>query len=194
MLSEGCCPYSFGLQSCECSVSELCNHSNTTLCPPIGSVLLHHVQPHRDNVVGGVAGSRKDTETGECLVDWSIVSMAFWDIISLRGSEPDVGHLGEQNLWMRFREHVLLTVPSATFDIQSPDECTIRSHLCHVVLGGIINDFEVEINLIDGNHILSGEVLLETSQETLREEESGDPHLRGSAFFDPVLNKLQPLN
>lgn len=140
-------------------------------------MLLHHVQLHGDNVVGGVARGRKDTETSECLVYWSSISMAFCNIILLRWLEPDVGHLGEQHLGLRLGEHVLLAIPSASFDVETPDESAVRSLLGHIILGGIIHNLEVEVDLIDGDHILPGKVLLEASQETLREEESGDPHL-----------------
>jgi len=91
-------PYSFGFQSNANSITELGNHGNATLCPPHGRMLLHHTQFHGDNVICGVTGGRKDTETGKCLVDWSLISVIVRYIVTLGRLEPNLGHLCEQDL------------------------------------------------------------------------------------------------
>lgn len=86
---------------------------------------------------------------------------------------------------------MLFFVPFATFQEQSEDEGTIWSRDGLIVLGIIINDFKVEINAINGNNVLPSIVLLEASQETLREEEARDPHLGRSLSVNPALDELQ---
>lgn len=88
---------------------------------------------------------------------------------------------------------MLLGVPSASFQVQSPDIGAIRGLFAHVVFRLIVDDFKVEIYLIDSDDILSGIVLLQSSQETLSEEESGYPHLRSSSFVNPALDELEPV-
>jgi hypothetical protein len=51
------------------------------------------------------------------------------------------------------------------------DVSTIRG-LCLAIEFGFYHDFVVPLDLIDGDRVLSGVVLLETSQETLSEEET----------------------
>jgi len=53
-----------------------------------------------------------------------------------------------------------------------------------------LDDFEVKNELVDGDAVLSSEVLDGTSEEALREEELVDPVERRDALVDPGLEEL----
>ena len=54
-----------------------------------------------------------------------------------------------------------------------------------------MDDLEVEDQLIDGNLILSGEVLNGTSKETLSKVELADPVVGWDALVDPGLEEFK---
>ena len=77
-------------------------------------------------------------------------------------------------------------IPSGSFNKETVDVCTVGSHC--ILFGRFRENLVVPVDLIDGDRVLSGEVLLETGEETLSEEESGDPEVGRFAVVDPPLD------
>jgi hypothetical protein len=94
------------------------------------------------------------------------------DITHLARSEPDVRHLCVEHLRVRLREDFLLTAPSAAFKEEAINVSSIFGSSLQIVFLRVTHHFEVKVDLIDGYDMLSGVVLLNTSQEALCEEES----------------------
>ena len=58
----------------------------------------------------------------------------------------------------------------------------------------LVDDFEVKRDLINGNCVLSGVVLLDTSEETLSKVETRHPETCWSTVFNPAINELKTFN
>ena len=135
-------------------------------------MLLLHWKPQVEDEVGRVTSCRQGTGSPSGLVDWALVRMAIVDQILLLWQDPNALHLGEEDLWHGLFECLLPFVPSGSFNEETVDVHAVFWLLGEIVLGLIGDDDEVEVNLINGNHMLSGIVLLGASQERLCEEES----------------------
>jgi hypothetical protein len=94
------------------------------------------------------------------------------DITHLGWLEPDVRHLSVEDLRVRLCQDIILTAPSAAFQEETVDVGTILSSSLKVVLLRVAHNLEIEIDLINWDHMLSGIVLLDACQETLCEEET----------------------
>lgn len=173
------------------SVIVLGDHGDTTFDPVGLFVSLLHWEPDFNHEVGRVTRRGKRTESFQSLVERALVGMAVVQFGDLGRFDPNAWHLGDQHLWMRLREHALLLVPSAAFNKEAVDEGTVGSWLVHVELALIRDDFKAEVDLVDSDGILSREVLLETSQETLREVEARHPEDCWSALVDPLIDEGQ---
>ena len=103
-------------------------------------------------------------------------------------------HSCVEDLRLRLGENLLLRAPAASFKEQAINVGTVLSACLKVVFLGIGHYFKVEIDLINRYHILSGEVLLDTCQEALSEEETGYPEGLRCTVIDPVLHKLETLD
>ena len=95
----------------------------------------------------------------------AFVHMAKVDVVLLCGLEEKRWHFGEELLGVRLGEHFQSTVPSAAFKVETVHVGTVLGrHVC-VCLGGIGDNNELKLDLIDGQDVLSREVLLESSHE-----------------------------
>ena len=177
-----------------CPASSIIEHgdeSDTTLDPVSLGVAAQHWEPDHADEVGRVTGRRQSTEALKCLVDRAFIAVGL-DLLSAR-LHPDEWHLGEEHLRLRLFKSSLLFIPTAAFEEHTVDVGTIWSLSLAIELR-INHDFVVPLDLIDGDRVLSGVVLLETSQETLGEEETGDPVVGRLAFLDPLFNEVQTLD
>ena len=120
--------------------------------------------------------------------------MSTIDFTHLSWFKPNVRHLGVENLRVRLSEDFLFAAPAAAFQEQSVDIGTVFCAGLKIVFLGVTHDFELEIDLIDRDHMLSSIVLLDTCQETLGEEETGYPEGLGSTVFNPILHELETLD
>ena len=84
---------------------------------------------------------------------------------------------------------MVLKIPSGTFNEHTIDVATVFGLLFDVFVGDVIEELEIEGELIDGDGVLSGKVLEHTGNESLREEETGDPEDLWSAVVDPIVQK-----
>ena len=153
---------------------------------------LHGQLDHGDEV-GGMARSGQSTEPLERLVDGARVGVLLDDVGLPVRLHPDEGHLGEEDLGLGLLKRALFVVPSAPFDEQSIDVGAIGS-LLRLVEAAVVLHLVVPIDLIDRDHVLSREVLLETGEERLSEEEAGDPEVGRLALFDPLADEVQSFN
>ena len=119
-----------------------------------------------------MTSGRQGTSTSRSLVDGANVAVPTIDITHLRWLEPDVWHLNVKDLRVRLCQDTVFRAPSAAFQEETIDVGTILGSCLNVVLLRVAQDLEIEIDLINWDHMLSGIVLLDTSQEALCEEET----------------------
>lgn len=173
------------------SVAQASEHGHSLLDPVPVLVLLLHGQPDVEDEVRRVAGGRKSTCPSRRLVDRALVRVAVVDLGLLLREHPNGLHLREEYLRHRFFECFFLLIPSAALDKESVDEDAIFCRLGQVIFGFIRNDLEIKVNRVDGDHVLSGEVLLCACQERLRKIEARDPEDWRRAVVNPILNEFQ---
>lgn len=94
---------------------------------------------------------------------------------------------------MRLLKSSLLWVESATLKEETVDIGAIGSFSFLVELG-VVLDLVVPADEIDGDGVLPGEVLLQTRQEGLGEEEAGDPEVGRLALVDPLVDEVQAVH
>ena len=140
-----------------------------------------------------MTGSRKNTETEESLVQRACVGMTLHDVRLLHRLQPEMWHFRVEHLRLGLFETSLVLIPSTTLDKQAIDVGTIFSSLSGTECR-IIHDLVVPCNQINGNGVLPGEVLLETSEERLGEEETREPEGNGGSFFNPLLHEDKTFN
>lgn len=97
--------------------------------------------------------------------------MLLHDVDRLGWLHPDVGHLGEEDLGLRLFENALFLVKSTTFKEESIYVGSIGG-LDVLVQLGFFDALVVPTDQVNGDGVLPREVLLQTRQETLREEEA----------------------
>ena len=154
-----------------CSVVELGKHGDSTFGPVSWSVASLDWKTDLKHEVGRVTSGSQSTETSQGLVDWTRVGVSDWHFGLLSWLQPDSWHLSEENLIDRLLKDSLLLIPSTTLNEKTIDVSSILWWGLGVHLL-FINDFEVKFNTIDSDSVLSSEVLLNSSEETLGEEES----------------------
>lgn len=91
-------------------------------------------------------------------------------------------------------ENVVLIVPFASFQVHSVDETTRLWFRVDFLPANVITNHIFEAELIDGDDVVTGIVLLRTSEEGLWEEESRDPVDCWSAVVVPILKESYSLN
>lgn len=83
----------------------------------------------------------------------------------------------------------MLSVPFAAFDEVTVSIGSVFRHFSLL----LVEYLEVKFDFIDSNGVLSGKVLLNTSQETGCEMESWQPVVNRLSFLDPSLEESNPL-
>lgn len=118
-----------------------------------------------------MTGRRKSTSPVQCLVDRARVVVRELDVFLVCGLQPDRWHQGEQNLRLRLGQHLGVTVPASTLQVKAVNVRSIFRSDFLVKIALRAKHFEVKIDLVDGDHISTGEILLDAGQERLGEEE-----------------------
>jgi len=136
----------------------------------------------------------QNTSSVESLVDRTSVAMVEHDFSLFARFEPQVWHRCEQLFRCWFLQHVDVRIPSATFKIQTINVSTISRSNFWILFVLLTENFKVEVQLINSNHILSSVVLLKTSQERLSKEETRDPEDLRSAVINPLLEEIKSFN
>ena len=77
-------------------------------------------------------------------------------------------------------------IPFATFKVHTVDVTSVSRFLSNILVGLVIVDLIPECQSINSDYVLSSVVLECTCQESLGEEESGDPEDLGCAIVNPV--------
>jgi len=175
------------------SVIELRDTGDTAFNPVSFSCTPLHGQLNHCDEVGRMARSGQSTEPLESLVDWASVRVLLHNVNLLVWLHPDVRHLGEESLGDRLFKCALFVIPSTTLNKETINVGAVGSLLCLVKFLFVLH-LVVPIDLIDGDCVLSGKVLLQTREERLCEEESRDPEIAWFAFFDPLANEAQSFN
>lgn len=119
--------------------------------------------------------------------------MFLYNLRALVWLHPDERHLRVEDLRMGFFQGALLSVPSAALNVETPTVGTVWS-LFGLIKLGVVLHLVVPFDQIDSNGILSGEVLLESREEGLSEEETGDPEVWWLAFFNPLIDEVEAFN
>jgi hypothetical protein len=135
--------------------------------------------------IGGVAGCGEHTATGRGLVYGTFVVLVVGQLARMRRPEEDVWTLGVKDLRLALVQHHVVVVPSAALQEETVDIGTIL----WLQIWRFLQKLEVVGDLIDGDGITTGEVLQDTSQETLSEEETRNPEDCGIADVDPTLEE-----
>lgn len=155
------------------SVSERQEESYTCSHPVV--VILVAGQLNHQTVVGGVTSGRQSTRSRQHLVDRAVVNASSWCNSVTFGHEPDKWHFSVELLGLRIVQNVGRAVPSSTLHEQSMTVDTIIWLFGDLSESVLIDDLEVELELVDGDNVLTGVVLQGCREEGLREEESGNP-------------------
>mmetsp|Transcript_25260 Transcript_25260/g.30582 ORF Transcript_25260/g.30582 Transcript_25260/m.30582 type:complete len:205 (-) Transcript_25260:4251-4865(-) len=141
-----------------------------------------------------VSSCRKGTSTGQDLVTRTVVDVSLLLFLSLLDRlEPHHRIFGVQLLGPGLPNLVSVVVPSRALHEQTPNVASIRRRLLGRLNHHVVHDVEVPRHGVDRELEFTGVVLHGTSQESLREEESGEPEHRGWPTVDPVVDKLRPL-
>jgi hypothetical protein len=140
-----------------------------------------------------VTGGRQGTCSGEYLIHWNVIDTCLWLLSISLWHEPDEWELNIKLLGLAVIHHVGCLVPSGAFDVEAETVDTINWLLCHVLRLNFIIDLEVIGELINGNSMLSSEVLSGTSEESLREEETREPESCWASGINPSTDKLESI-
>lgn len=93
-----------------------------------------------------------------------------------------------EDLGLALVQHHFLIVPPASLEEQSVD----ISAVLRFQIRCFLHELEIVSDLVDGNRVLSREVLKDTSEETLREEEARNPEDSWIADIYPSLEEGKP--
>lgn len=151
------------------SIVELGDKGHAALNPVGLCMAAQNWKPDHADEVSGVTCGRQCTEALQSLVDWALVAVRLDNVCAWL--HPDEGHFGEKLLGVRFFECSLLFVPSAAFKEHTVDVSTVRS-FSFLIEFRFVHHLVIPLNLIDSDSVLSSIVLLQSSQETLCEEET----------------------
>mmetsp|Transcript_19151 Transcript_19151/g.64150 ORF Transcript_19151/g.64150 Transcript_19151/m.64150 type:complete len:300 (-) Transcript_19151:99-998(-) len=171
-------------------VVKCAQHGNATLDP----VLLRLVrwQQDKQHEVGGVARGGERAFSRRCAIHRRIVD-ALRRHRARGGLEPDHGHLCVQDLWLRLPKDTLVRVPAAAIEVQPVDQAAFCGRLGRGVHPHVAQDFEVEVDLVDGDPVLARVVLSRAGDEGLREEEARDPEDGRLPVVHPALEESDAL-
>lgn len=179
------------------SVSERQEGGDTSSDPVVLVFVRRQVNVHHE--VGRVAGGGEGSGSTEDLVNWAHVEAVCFSIDTagrLRWLpfrlEPNQRQLDVELLWLGLVQLVSSAVPSGSFEEETVTEDTVVWSLLQLRWLNFIVHLEVEGQLIDGEHVLSGVVLSSTGEESLREEESGQPEGGRHAVIVPLGNEDHP--
>ena len=136
-----------------------------------------------EHEVGRVTSRHQGSLTLRCLVDGASVLLDLLEVSGLARHEQDHWALDEQDLGVRLVQRAHFWVPLASLKEHSHDIDSIFWSF-YVIL--IINNLEVIVKKINSNSVLSGIVLLGSCQESLSEEESGNPEHLWQSVLDPL--------
>ena len=167
-----------------CSVSEWQEESNACSNPFLFSFTGWELDEETE--VGRVTSSGQGSSTWKNLVNRAVVDAGIWRFTVFLGQEPDKRELSIELLRIGVIQIMSLTVPSCTFHIHTIDETTIFRRLGYGWGCSIVAHLEVKAELIDGDLVLSSIILERTSEESLREEETGDPERCWGTAFNPL--------
>ena len=140
-----------------------------------------------------MASGRECSVTGKHFVDWALIDARLGLHAILHGQEVDHRHLNEELLGVTLLELLGAVVPLAALEVKAV-EIAARLWLSLDVLVAHLAHHDVrETDLIDRNRVLSGIVLLSSSEESLWEEEAGDPEDIRGAIVVPVLQEIDTI-
>ena len=105
------------------------------------------------------------------------------------GHQPELGRVGEEDLFERFLDNHLVVVPASAVHEHAVNVAAILGFLAEI--GGFSQGVELKTHRVDGDAVLACEVLQHSSEEGVREEEATDPELHGRAIVHPVLEHFQ---
>jgi len=112
----------------------------------------------------------------------------------LHGHQPHDGDGRNEDLGVRLIKVLVVRIPSASLNEKTVDKSSIVRFLRRIDTLGVRDDLEVEHDGVNGDLVLSGIVLHETSEETMNEMEAGNPEARRMAVIDPALVLLKSLH
>lgn len=135
-----------------------------------------------------MTGCHQNTLTLRGLVNWAFVALELLELRSLARSEKHHWASHEENLRITLIEGLHFWVPLGSLKEHSHDIDSIVWSFSVFLVG---DDLVIEAEKIDGDTVLSGVVLLSTSQESLGEEESSDPKDLWESILSPLFEPLE---
>jgi len=133
-----------------------------------------------------VTGGGQSTITRKHLVDRAQVEAISGQLAVLNRHEVNHGHFHEKLLGITLSKLIVIVVPFAALEIETIGHTTSFGFLCDIRRLQVRLDDVAEGNLVDSNGVLSREVLLCASEESLREEESRHPEACWGAVIIPI--------
>jgi len=154
----------------QCSVLQ-CEEASNASSDPLGLLLIAR-KLNVEHEVRRMTSGRKRTITNEGLVERALVDASLRNHAILNRHEVNHRHLNKELLWITLREHFCVIVPFASLEINTISVDTRLRLLSNILPAHVRLHDERETDLVDGNCMLSSEVLLGTSKERLWEEEA----------------------
>lgn len=102
-------------------------------------------------------------------------------------------HLNEKFLRLTFLEHFRTVVPLTALQVKAVKVAARLRLLFDILVRHRTHHDMSEADLIDSDCMLSREVLLSASEESLREEESRDPEYDWCSIVIPVLQEFDTI-
>jgi len=157
-------------------------------------VLTLHGDPHHAHEVIGETDSRKDSLALESNVERALIRVVTLQLRRLHRHQPHDGERTQEHLRETLLQYFLLRVPATSFKQDSLDEGAIFGFLGGIDGFEVRDHLEVELDVVDGDLVFTGVVLLDTREEGLSEMESTDPEDGRCAVVNPVLEALKTFN
>jgi hypothetical protein len=143
---------------------------------------------HQKNEVGRVTSGHEHTLSLRGLVNRAVIALEGLELCGLAWLKQHHWTLCEENFRITLIQGLDLRIPFGSLNVHSDNIDTIFGSI-DVLL--IINNGVIESKEIDSDTILSCIVLLSTCQETLSEEESGDPEHFRKSIVSPIREPLE---
>jgi hypothetical protein len=112
----------------------------------------------------------------------------------LHGHQPHDRDGRNEDLGVRLIKVLVVRIPSASLNEETVDKGSIVRLLGSIDTLGVRDDLEVEHDGVNGDLVLSGIILHETSEETVSEMEARNPEARRMTVIDPALVLLESLH
>ena len=171
-----------------CSVFEWQESGNTSPNPLI--FMIGGRQFEIEHEIGRMTRGGQSSRTWEHLVHWAVVDTSLRLFTVFLWHECDHRHLSVESFGLWIFEGVCDGIPAATFKVKSIDETSCFGSLLHFLPRHVIDNLKSVTELVNSDNALASIILHSAREESLGEEEAGDPVHRGCRVIQPILEHL----